>query len=110
MYTHLSETHLARSNKGYLRSGSSRNRSRNSENLSDNLSFGSGSCFLVFELYDVSKHPYINHGGCKLTVDILSPTAGVPANNGFAIFLEGSYHQVKKELAGGIRNTNSVDS
>ena len=53
------------------------------------------------DLYDVSKHPSINHGGYKLTVDILAPNGrSSQLTTDLPSFWEGSYHQVKKELAG----------
>jgi ATP-dependent helicase HrpB len=53
------------------------------------------------DLYDICEHPAINFGKYKLTVDILAPngrssqlTKDLPA------FWDGSYPEVKKELAG----------
>jgi ATP-dependent helicase HrpB len=53
------------------------------------------------DLYDVSLHPCVNYGKYKLTVDILAPNGrSSQLTKDLPSFWEGSYPQVKKELAG----------
>ncbi|MBN38733.1 MAG: hypothetical protein CMI29_09750 [Opitutae bacterium] len=53
------------------------------------------------DLYDVARHPAINYGKYKLTVDILAPNGrSSQVTKDLPAFWEGSYLEVKKELAG----------
>ena len=63
------------------------------------------------DLYDVSKHPCINHGNYKLTVDILGANGrSSQLTKDLPSFWEGSYPKSKRNWRAGIRNTNGVDS
>jgi len=53
------------------------------------------------DLYDICEHPAINFGKYKLTVDILAPNGrSSQLTKDLPSFWEGSYPEVKKELAG----------